>query len=581
MNAIESVLQTGVDYSNEVWAHVRKMMQPRSFTSLFQRETWRSDVLSGFTVATVIIPNAMAYALLVGLPPQMGLYATLAGAAVSVLWGSSAFVITGAVGIVSLLTLTAVLPFAPFGSGAFITLAIALAILVGCIQFLAGLFQFGYLARLIPHSVIIGFSSAAAIIIASTQIPALLGISVPQKEHVIETLGGIITNMPNTHLPTLSIGILTLLFLMYMRRIFPLFPAALVALGAGVFAVIFFSIESLGVALVGDVPARLPILEIPTLSITTISTLISSAFIIALVGFLETSAIAKAFSQTTRERIDPDKELVGQGLANIASGFVGGLPVSGSFSASAVNVEAGARTALSACIASLSIIVALLSFAGILSLIPKVILAAIIVSAVLRMVSFEKLLDAYRLSPAGGVIAITTFVLAFIFKPDVAVIVGVVSSLVLLVHRIMFAGVTEVGLDHEWSDTLQSAGSKPSVRTLPGLLIVRADRSILYANSERIVAQCRELIEERKARSEMPKLFVMSFAGVNDVDFTGLGELGALFSELRKEGIRIGVIYAKKQEREKMANAQDVIGAVTFLHSIDELKAHYEQIVKG
>lgn len=580
MHVLYSALKTGVEISEDFGVHVRRLVTPHCCTvPSYSFATFRADLVAGLTVATVIIPNAMAYALLVGLPPQMGLYATLPAVAIGTLWGSSAFVVTGAVGIVSLLTFTAVAPLAPVGSPAFITLAIVLAVAVGLIQLAAGVLRLGYLARLIPHAVLIGFSSAAALIIASTQVPAFLGFTVTQHEHVIDTILEIILRLPDTQIVTLLVGSATLLFLVGMRRVAPTFPAALLVLAIGVGVNMVMPLDGYGITSIGDIPARLPVFDIPVLSFSTLATLVSSAFVIALVGFMETAAIARAFSKTTHERHDADRELAGQGLANIGAGIFGGFPVSGSFSASAVNLSSGAQTALSTVFVSCAILLAILFLAPVLSLLPKVMLAAIIIAAVLRLVDFHKMREAFLLSTSGGTIAALTFILAFLFKPDTAVIAGVIVALVVLVHGIMFAEVVEVGFDHEWSDVLRRAGTKPSIETLPGLLVVRVDRSILYANSERVVERMRRLIAERAARSDPLRLFVVSFAGVNDIDLSGVEDLGDFFGELRGNNVDVAIIYVKKHERDMLRRAYDLVGPITFLHSIDELKERYALVV--
>lgn len=577
MDTLQTALQTGSELSQDLKEHVWRVFTPRQISFHYVR----ADAIAALTVAAVIIPNAMAYALLAGLPPQMGLYATLVGILVGALWGSSAFVITGAVGVVSLLTLTTLIPFAPLGSPAFITLAIALAVLVGIIQFFVGFFRLGYLARLIPHAVLIGFSSAAALIIAATQIPAFFGVNVVPREHVADTLFAILRALPELHPLTLGIGACSFGFLIVARRFAPRFPAGISMLLAGIAGSYFFDLEARGIALIGDIPARLPVLDIPDLSFTTIATLVSSACVIALVGFMETFAIAKSFARHTGERLDADRELTGQGLANIAAGFAGGYPVSGSFSASAVHIHAGARSALAPVIVSVAILLTILFFSPLLSLLPKVVLAAIVIAAVIPMVNFREMRTAFSLSLSGGSTAAITFVLAFIFKPDVAVIVGIFIALVFLIHSIMFATVREVGFDRDLSDTLHPVGVRESVETLPHLLVVRIESSILYANSEYIVNSIRTVWAQYEAEQGTPKLFVMSFAGVNDIDLSGLEDLGALFREIRKLGVDIGIVYAKKRERDNLRRAHAVVGPITFLHSIDELKARYELVMRA
>ena len=577
MDTLQTALQTGTELSLGLKEHLRRMLTPRRLSL----QHLRADGIAGLTVAVVIIPNAMAYALLAGLPPQMGLYATLVGVLIGALWGSSTFVITGAVGVVSLLTFTTLIPFAPLGSPAFITLAIALAVLVGSIQFAVGFFRLGYLARLIPHSVLIGFASAAALIIATTQLPALFGVKVTPREHVIDTLFAIVQALPGLHVPTLMIGTCALVFLIVMRRVAPRFPAGLFALSGGIVGSYVFELEATGVALIDEIPARLPVLDIPDLSFTTIATLVSSAFVIALVGFMETFAIAKSFARRTGERLDADRELTGQGLANITSGLAGGYPVSGSFSASAVHIAAGARSVLSPVIVACAILIAILFLSPLLSLLPKVVLAAIVITAVLPMINIREMRTAFSLSLSGGSIAAITFALAFILKPDIAIIVGIVIALVFLIHGIMFAEVREVGFDRELSDTLHPVHMRESIETLPHLLMVRIESSILYANSEYIVNGMRAVLASYEEHRGAPKLFVMSFAGVNDIDLSGLEDLGAFLHELRRNGIDIGIVYAKKRERDTLRRAHAVIGDVMFLHSIDEIKTRYELVMRA
>jgi SulP family sulfate permease len=577
--AISRAYEVGADFSVGFWAHARRLAVPHVPFPIPTLDDARRDAIAGLTVATVIIPNAMAYTLLVGLPPQMGLYATLAATFFATLWGSSPFVITGSVGIVSLLTLTALVPFAEVGSSAFITLAITLAVLVGIIQACAGLFRLGYLARLIPHAVLIGFSSAASLIIAMTQVPSFLGFSVTPHEHIIDTLFSIVRNLSHTHPLTAAVGIATFAFLTLMRRVAPSFPAAFTALFVGVIGSWALSSHDLGIATIGDIPARMPIFDLPELTFSACMTLLGSAAIIALVGFMETYAIAKTISGPTHGPIDADRELFGQGLANMAAGVSGGFPVSGSFSASAVNVHAGARTPLASIVVSVTIIIAVLFLTPLMAFLPKVVLAAIVITAVLRMANIRQIAHAYALSWYDGVTAAITFGLSFLFKPDDAVIVGITVALIILVHRIMFVRVAELGFDTEWHDTLRRVGTKPSIITWPRLIAIRIDRSILYTNSERIVADIRRLIDDKRAHEGQPSMLVINCAGVNDIDLSGIEDLGTLFADMRAAGTDISVIYAKKHEIDICKCGYFELGDITFLHDIDELKQRYAMLM--
>lgn len=576
---LNTLLRHGAVMRESMWSHVRSIMTPHvGCANGCTKESIRADAIAGLTVATVIIPNAMGYALLIGLPPQAGLYATLAGTLFSVLWGSSVFVITGSVGIVSLLTLSALTPHAAAGTPAYALLAVVLALFVGLIQFSAGFFRLGFLARLIPHSVLIGFASGAALIIASTQIPALLGFRVVQHEHVIGTLANLFQNLTHTHFTTALLGLTILVFVFGVRRFFPKVPAALIALAASIMASFWFDFSSLGIATIGAIPAHLPTPSLPDFSIDTLADVFGAALIIAIVGFMETYAIGKALARSTREQISADQELVGQGCANMASGLIGGFPVSGSFSVSAVNLNAGARSGVSSIFAALSILLAILFLTPFLQYLPKAVLAAIIIAAVIRLVDFKKMKEAFLLSKTDGVIAVATFAFAFLLKPDDAVVIGIVLALLLLLSRIMFADVFELGFDHEWGDVLRRAGTKESIETIPGLLVVRVDQSILYANSERIVESMHSFVQKHRALGDVPRLFVINCAGVNEMDMTAVESLGDFFKELRAEGVAIGLIYAKCRVWDQVKRAHHEIGDVAFFHNIAEMRDFFDTL---
>lgn len=579
---VSSVLAQSALFPRDAWAHVRRMLTPHlGRVRAWTRASLRADVIAGLTVATIVIPNAMGYAMLAGLPAQAGLYATFAGTIFGVLWGSSAFVITGSVGIVSLLILTTLLPFATPGSPEFATLAIMMALLVGFIQLIAGLLRLGFLARLIPNAVLVGFSSAAALIIAMTQVPTLLGFSITQKAHVIATFVELLRHLNEIQLLSAGLGILTIVFLTVARRVAPGFPAALAALGGGMALSYVFSFDRFGIATIGAIPSHLPTLVFPVVSIAGFAQIFGSALIIAVIGFMSTYAIGKAIAQKSRERISADQELVGQGGANIMSGLFGGLPVSGSLSASAVNVDSGARTGLSSIVAAGAILIALLFFTPVLQFLPRTVLSAIIIAAVLHLVDIKKMAESFVVSKTDGTIAFITFSAAFIFKLDDAVVIGILLSLLFLMSRIMFADVSVVGFDRARGDILRRVGAAATVETEPGLLIVRANRSILYANSEHIIIEIRALIDRYRASGDAPRLLVLNFASVNEIDMTALEDLELFFAELHDEGLAVGIIYAKDRERARLVRSHGSRAPIAFFHNISEMRAYYVSAAHG
>jgi SulP family sulfate permease len=564
-------------FAEGTWTHIVDLFTPfRLWLYRYDRAYLRNDIIAGLTVSTVLVPQAMAYAFLVGLPPQMGLYAIIPSVALGALFGSSRHVITAPVGIVSLLTITALLPFAHAGTETYIFLATILAITVGFVQILLGVFQFGFLARLIPHSVLIGFSTAAALIIASTQVPSLLGFSIVQQEHVWETLRELALHVGELHLPTVALGVVALLAVLGIKRFRPQLPAGLIVILAGLCASYVFALESVGIKVVGVVPSVLPIPDVARLSLNEITSLLGSGFIIGFIGFVETFAIGKAVATTTKQQLSANQELVGQGVANIGAGLFGGLPVSGSFSSTGVNVAAGAKTGLSGIVVSLVAVCAVLFFTPILYFLPRAVLAAIVIAGALQLVHAEKFWDAFRVSHTDGVVAFVVFALSFLFKPDDAVVFGVVFALAIFMQRIMWARVVELGFDEQWN-ILRRVGTKDCITTIPEVLIARIDMSIFYANTEHVVSQMRDLFSAREARGETPSLFVMDFSGVNYIDLTASELLGEFLHELRAKDICIAVIYAHTRERTAMRTAHKELGDIHFLHNIAELKDYVQE----
>ncbi len=543
------------------------------------REQFRADVIAGLTVSAVLVPQAMAYAFLVGLPPQMGLYAIIPSVLIASLFGSSAYVITAPVGIVSLLTITALQPFAEVGTAQYIFLASVLAGAVGLVQLALGVFRFGFLARLIPHSVLVGFSSAAALIIISTQIPALLGFSIQQKEHVWQTLVALVGHMSLTHGETALIGILGLVCVLILKKVRASLPAGLLVLLVGIGVSYILSFDERGIAVVGYIPNVLPTIHLAQFALPHMFSLLGSAFIIGLIGFVETFAIGKAVGLEKKQSVSANQELIGQGMANIGSGLFGGLPVSGSFSSTGVNVHAGARTGMSGIVVSCVAVFAALFLTSVLYYIPRALLAAIVIAGALQLVHVSRFAQMFAISRTEGTVAILVFVLSFLFKPDDAVLIGVVCALALFMQRIMWARVAELGFDADWN-ILRRAYTKDTIHTIPGVLMVRIDMSIFYANVEHVVSQMKELYERKRKEDAHLGSLVMDFSGVNYIDLTALETLGEFLKEVRAEGICVGVIYAHTRERSILKEAIHEVGEIHFLHNIAELRTRAEACAK-
>ncbi len=532
---------------------------------------FRADLIAGVTVAVILVPQAMALALIAGLPAIYGLYASLPGFVAS-LWGSSRHLSTGPVAIVSFLTMTSLIPLAKPGSIEFITLAALLALLVGLIQILVGVLRLGFIIQMIPHSAITGFASAAASIIIITQIPSLFGFEIQSHEFVFQNIIAIIIGLPQTMVFSAILGCSTLFLLFVFKRLPRTFPGTLIILFLGIFIAFLFDLESRGIALIGNIPEALPRFTFPTIDMQSFLSLIPRAAIIALVGFVEAHAIAKMVAAQTKDHLQTNRELVGQGLANIVGGLFQGYPVSGSFLRTAVNVDAGAQTGIAAVITTIVTVIVLLFLSPLLEFLPKTILAAIVIVSTFSLIDFSKLKEIYRTFRTDGIIAYITFGMAFVFKPDDAIFIGILLALILFIRKTVWGvHITEMGIDSEWK-VLRDIHDSNRVQTLSETLIVRPGMSLYYANAEHIISNIRSKIIAKRSEKNPIRFLILDFSGVNFIDMTAAELLAELVHDLESTRIHIATIYLNAVVQKALETAPDFPN-LTILHNIAEMKS--------
>jgi len=552
-------------------SNLQKLYPFHSWLKDYDRSKLSKDFVAGLTVAVVLIPQGMAYATLAGLPPVYGLYAAFLGTAVAALWGSSKHLSTGPVALVSFLTLTALIPLAKPESPEFIGFAIVLALIIGLVQLFMGVFRLGFIMNFISHSVVAGFTTAAAIIIASTQIPSLFGFLVEKHEFVFLNFFEIVRSLPETNVLTLSIGLSSVfLIIITKKRLSKAFPAALIVMAIGILLSYFLDFESRNVAVVGNIEAQLSLPTIPKLSVGNILTLIPSALIIAIVGFLEAHAVSKSVAAKTRQKLDVNQELIGQGLGNVASSLFKGYPIAGSFSRTAINVSAGAVTGISSVCVSLFVLATILFFTPLLYFLPKAILSAVVIAALVDLIEFSKFRETFRLSGTDGIVISITFLFSFLLKPDDAIFIGIGVSLVLFLRKTINADVVEL-VFQMGEERFKKITFGNEVNIFPNILIFRIDMSIFFANAINIADQIEELVNRKGKELEH---IVINFSGVNYVDVSGCEELRDFFEELRENGLKIYSMYRKKQVRDIMRRSglQDNL---IMLHDIKGFKKEF------
>ncbi|MFC1866923.1 SulP family inorganic anion transporter [Thermodesulfobacteriota bacterium] len=501
---------------------------------------FRNDAIAGLTVAVVLIPQSMAYAMLAGLPPVYGLYAAATTPFIAALWGSLRQLATGPIAIMSLLVLTTLTPLADPGSPEFIELAFLLAFMVGILYLCIGLFRMGVIMSFISHSAVKGFTAAAALIIIATQIPHFMGLTVSRHEYIFPMLLEIIKRLPGFHLQTLLIGLLAIAIILVGRKYLEKLPGGLIAMVVAGLTVWILGLHHSGVAIVGPSPSGLPGLHVPHMNFETVSTLLGPAIVIALVSFAETYSVGKAISAETKQKVDVDQEFIGQGLANLIGSFFQSYPVSGSFSRTAINYSTGAKTGISSVISSLTVVVVLLFLTPVLSFIPRAALAALVISAVLILFHPKKVFALWRMNRHDGIVAVTVFVLALLTKPDYALLIGVMISLMLFLWKTMHPRIVRITKDPELNMFMNAEiNNKPSC---PQILQLRPDNAIYFANAEYTVEHMLKRLNEH---TTPVKFLLLDLQAMGFIDITGVEELRNLFDEIKLRGIRLAVMDAR------------------------------------
>lgn len=526
------------------------------------RETVRVDALAGLTVALVAIPQSLAYAQLAGLPPFFGLYAALVPTIIGALFGSSAQLSTGPVALTSLLTAASVALLADPGAPEYIAFAIAVGLLAGLFQLAFGLMRLGALMNLLSNPVLMGFVNAAAILITLSQVPVLLGASPPATGHVVSDAVFLLANPERVHFRSLAFGLVALACLVAFRRYRPKWPGVLIT-AALLTALSYLSgyAES-GGRIVGEIPQGLPGISLPVLEWSMVVALLPASFVIAVISFMEAMSSAKVAAIKTTSKWDENQELIGQGLAKIAAAFCHTMPVSGSFSRSALNLASNAKTGFSSIVSALCVLVTILFFTPLLKYLPQSVLAAVIIMVLSNLVNVRSLRNAWRASGDDAFAALVTFGATLAFAPQIqdGILTGIFLSLGLFIYRRMRPTMGVV-----------AAGSEDMAREhVPGALsdalgIVRFDASLIFVNAAYFESAVLRL------EQECPGLrFVLVSAGaINRIDASGVEMLTSLIEELRKKNIVVVFSAVKAQvltvlERTGLAER---IGSANFFYT--------------
>lgn len=534
----------------------------------YDKKNVSSDLSAGFTVAVMLIPQSMAYAMLAGLPPIIGLYSSVVPLLIYALFGSSRQLAVGPVAMVSLLVAAGVGQIAEQGTEQYIMMAVMLAAMVGIIQFLMGITRLGFLVNFFSHPVISGFTSAAALIIGLSQLKHLLGFSIERSHHVHQILLQAITQIQSTHVVTLLIGLGSISILLVLKRWKPVFPGALLVVILATAVVSIFDLKRSGVKVVGSIPEGLPVFAIPHIDASALETLLPIALTIAFVGFMESISVAKALATRYRYPINANQELIGLGMANIFGAFFKAYPVTGGFSRSAVNAQAGAKTGLASLITAAVIAITLLFLTPLFHNLPVSVLAAIIMVAVFGLIDLKEVRHLFRVNRIDLAMLIITFLATLIMGIEPGILTGVVLSLIIFILRSTRPHYAFLGRIPQ-TNIFRNVKRFPQAREIKGVAILRIDASFYFGN----VNFLKEKIDELMFREKRPlKAVVLDMSSVNFLDSSADSALHEIWSELDELGIRLLIANVKGPVRDVMKRSclHQKIGAQHFFYSLQD-----------
>ncbi|MBT4123323.1 MAG: sulfate permease [Candidatus Ruthia sp.] len=520
------------------------------------KEILKADLVAGLTVALVLVPQSMAYAQLAGLAPQYGLYASFLPVMIAALMGSSRQLGTGPVAVVSLLTAAAIPTIIPAGADmvTYAAYASLLAFLVGIFQFALGALKLGMVINFLSHPVVVGFTNAAAIIIGTSQLNKVFGVDKGLGEHTYEQVWGTLVNATQfTNSWTLFAAIVAFAIMIGVKKYAPKLPGVLLAVVVTTIISWAMSFGSpvadggLGGAIVGSIPEGLPAMIMPNFDFSIINQMVITAITIGLIGFMEAISIAKAMAAQTKQRLDADQELMGQGLANVVSSFFQGYAVSGSFSRSAVNISAGAVTGFSSVVTAVIVGITLLWLTPLLYHLPQATLAAVIIMAVINLIKFAPIVHAWKVEKHDAIVAVASFVLTLLFAPHLenGIVIGVILSLVLFLYRTMEPRFTELSA-HDGSSMFVNALDNKLDRC-EVVSIVKYSGSLYFANAGYFEDKILQLIADKH---ECLKYIIVDMAGINQIDASGEDTLSGLLDRCSAGGVEI--LFARMEGIERV-----------------------------
>ncbi len=539
---------------------------------LVNKESLKFDFIAGITGAVISLPQGVAFAIIAGMPPIYGLYTAMITPVVASLFGSSLHLISGPATAISIVIFSSISPFAEPGTEAFISLALLLTVMVGVIQLAMGIAKLGNLVNFVSHTVIMGFTAGAAVLIAVSQLKHVLGIAIPKGSSFANSIGHIFQHLNEFNPYVFLIAMATLVSAVILKKISSKIPFMLIAIILG--AILAFAIggESKGIPMVGEMPSSLPRFRIPDFSWEEIQKLSSSAFAVALLGLIEAVAIGRSIAVKTQQRIDGNQEFIGQGLSNLVGGFFNCFAGSGSFTRSGVNHQAGAKTPMSAIFAAVILLIIILFVAPFAAYLPMPAMGGIILFVAYNLIDIKHIKEILKTSKRESTVLIITLLSTLLFELEFAIYIGVIFSLIFYLRLTSRPKVVELAAEKE-NDYIKliNIKRKKQLKLCPQIRILRIDGSLFFGSIEHVSNRIEKLTKGFSGH------LLLNLTGVNLIDLAGANLLIQEANKLNSKGIQLHFCNMKKNVRDYLdkGNYKKLLGDVKVYHdeteAIDEI----------
>jgi SulP family sulfate permease len=498
---------------------------------LVNKNTLKADFFAGLTGAVIVLPQGVAFATIAGLPPEYGLYTAMVTPILAALFGSSFHLVSGPTTAISIVVFSAVSHHASPGSPEFISMALTLTFLAGVYQLGFGIARLGVLVNFVSHTVVIGFTAGAAILIATSQLKSITGLPIPKGESFLHTWLDVLTGFADINPYLLIIALTTLGVAFFTKKKMPKLPNLLIGMVVGSLVALVLGNYTTDIKLVGEIPAHLPPLSTPDFSMATIRMLAPEAFAVALLGLIEAVSISRAVASRSGQRINANQEFLGQGISNMFGSFLSSYAGSGSFTRSGINYEAGAKTPMSAIFAALALMLIVLLVAPLTAYLPIAAMGGVILLVAYNLVDIHHIKEIFHFSKAETSIFLTTFLATLFLELEFAIYLGVLLSLILFLAKTSAPKIPVLAPDPQDSKRkLVDSSSKP-VLTCPQLAIIRIDMAVYFGSANYVQRYIEKMSESTGIRH-----FLIVATGINFIDLAGAETLVSVHRNLKSQG---------------------------------------------